>query len=172
SDPIPMTHERPASMDRKPTARTSAARSPHRERAAARDAAPGFMVATRKRAARVRGAFTACGRGLTFVPRFQCSSRMTKHEVRELLPMLARVAEKNLRRLLSLVIELQVMLPSEANTAVHLHAPVGHFARGIGHVDFGRRYVAGRVLRFGIQRPGGEVDCRARAFGPKQHVRT
>ena len=58
---MPMTHERFPSMSRKPTARTSAARSPQNERTAPRLSAPGFTVTTRKIAARVSGVATGCG---------------------------------------------------------------------------------------------------------------
>ena len=63
SDPTPRTHERFPSMSRKPTARSKAARSAHRDRTAAQLAGLGLIVATRKMAARVRGRSTACGAG-------------------------------------------------------------------------------------------------------------
>ena len=62
SDPNPMTQESPPSRSRNSTARTSAARSPHNERRVARFSGPGLSVATRKIAARVSGAATACAR--------------------------------------------------------------------------------------------------------------
>src|SRR6202011_6280750 len=64
SDPKPMTQERFPSGSRKPTVRSSAARSPHNDRTAAPLAAPGLIVTTRKIAARVRGAATGWGIGL------------------------------------------------------------------------------------------------------------
>ena len=60
SDPKPMTQERPPSMSRNSTARTSAARSPQNDRMVARPSGPGLMVTTRKMAARVSGAATGC----------------------------------------------------------------------------------------------------------------
>jgi hypothetical protein len=60
-EPIPMTQESPPSSSRKPTPRMSEARSPHKLRTAASEAAPALMVATRKMAARVSRASTACG---------------------------------------------------------------------------------------------------------------
>ena len=60
SDPNPMTQESPPSRSRNSTARTSAARSPQNERTVARFSGPGLSVATRKIAARVSGAATAC----------------------------------------------------------------------------------------------------------------
>src|SRR5580704_1253608 len=62
SEPNPTTQERLASRSRNSTARTSAARSPQNERRAARFSEPGLSVATRKIAARVSGASTACAR--------------------------------------------------------------------------------------------------------------
>ena len=62
-DPNPMTQESPPSRSRNSTARTSAARSPQSERRVARFSEPGLSVATRKIAARVSGAATACARG-------------------------------------------------------------------------------------------------------------
>ncbi len=60
--PKPMTQESPPSRSRNSTARTSAARSPQSERRTARFSGPGLSVATRKIAARVSGAATACAR--------------------------------------------------------------------------------------------------------------
>src|SRR5580704_2806082 len=60
---MPLTQERLASISRKPTARSSAGRSPQNARTAARLASPGLTVATRKIAARVKGVTTACGAG-------------------------------------------------------------------------------------------------------------
>jgi len=57
-----MTQESPPSRSRNSTARTSAARSPQNERSMARFSEPGLSVATRKIAARVSGAATACAR--------------------------------------------------------------------------------------------------------------
>jgi hypothetical protein len=51
---------RPPSMSRNSTARTSPARSPQNDRTAARLSDPEFTVTTRKIAARVSGANTAC----------------------------------------------------------------------------------------------------------------
>src|ERR1700729_3836716 len=61
-DPNPMTQERPPSKSRNSTARNSAARSPQNERRVERFSMPGLSVATRKIAARVSGAATACAR--------------------------------------------------------------------------------------------------------------
>src|SRR5262249_23606022 len=47
-----------------PTARNSAARSPHNDRTAATLSSPGLIVATRKIAARVSGAASGCGTAL------------------------------------------------------------------------------------------------------------
>ena len=57
-----MTQESPPSRSRNSTARTNAARSPQNERRVARFSGPGLSVATRKIAARVSGAATACAR--------------------------------------------------------------------------------------------------------------
>ena len=62
----PITQERPPSKSRNSTARTSAARSPQNERTAARLSEPDLSVATRKMAARVSGAATACARAGDF----------------------------------------------------------------------------------------------------------
>lgn len=62
SDPNPRTQESPPSRSRNSTARTSAARSPQNERTMARFSDPRLSVATRKMAARVSGAATACAR--------------------------------------------------------------------------------------------------------------
>src|SRR3989442_8742973 len=61
SDPKPSTHERLPSSSRKPTERTSAARSAQKDRIAPRFPAPGLTVTTRKIAARVSGIATGCG---------------------------------------------------------------------------------------------------------------
>src|ERR1700757_604733 len=61
-DPNPMTQESPPSRSRNSTARTSAESSPQSERTVARFSEPGLSVATRKIAARVSGAATACAR--------------------------------------------------------------------------------------------------------------
>jgi hypothetical protein len=74
SDPNPMTQESPPSRSRNSTARTSAARSPHNERRAARFSGPGLSVATRKIAARVSGAATACARAAIYRLLPLCSS--------------------------------------------------------------------------------------------------
>ena len=58
---IAITQERFPSMSRKPTARSSAGRSPQNDRTTPRLAAPGFIVTTRKIAARVSDCATACG---------------------------------------------------------------------------------------------------------------
>src|SRR5262249_39074981 len=63
--PMPRTHESPGSADRNPTARTSEAKSPHRERTRIRESSPGRIFATIKSAARVNGALTGCGKGST-----------------------------------------------------------------------------------------------------------
>ena len=79
SDPKPMTQERPPSRSRNSTARNSAERSPQKDRTVARLSGPGFIVTTRKIAARVSGAATgwavldgACIR--VIVPRVRCPS--------------------------------------------------------------------------------------------------
>src|SRR5579862_2029768 len=56
-----MMQDRLPSISRKPTARNSADRSPHKDRTAARLAPPGLIVTTRKIAARVKDCSTACG---------------------------------------------------------------------------------------------------------------
>ena len=56
-----MMHDSPASMSRNPTARTSPERSAHSVRRVARFSVPGLMLTTRKIAARLSGANTACG---------------------------------------------------------------------------------------------------------------
>src|SRR5215472_9485371 len=61
ADPNDMTQERFWSASRNPTARNSAARSPHSDRTAATLSSPGLIVTTRKIAARVSGAATSCG---------------------------------------------------------------------------------------------------------------
>src|SRR5262249_52997982 len=60
SDPIPITQERPASRSRNSTARINPARSAQNDRTTARLSGPGFIVTTRKIAARVSGADTGC----------------------------------------------------------------------------------------------------------------
>ncbi len=55
-----MMQDRPASMSRKPTARTSPRQVRQSPRRVARLAVPGLIVTTRKIAARLRGANTAC----------------------------------------------------------------------------------------------------------------
>src|ERR1700722_8700937 len=63
SDPIPITQERFPSISRKPTARSSAGRSPQNDRTASRLALPELTVTTRKIAARVKVPTTACDTG-------------------------------------------------------------------------------------------------------------
>ncbi len=65
SDPNPMTQERPPSISRNSTARNSAARSPQNARTVSRCSGPGFIVRTRKMAARVKGAATDCASART-----------------------------------------------------------------------------------------------------------
>ena len=60
SEAIPITQERPASRSRNSTARTRSAKSAQNERTAPRLSSPGFIVTTRKIAARVSGADTGC----------------------------------------------------------------------------------------------------------------
>src|ERR1700733_6335261 len=56
-----MTHDSRPSRSRKPTARTSVPRSPHKVRTAASCSGPEFTVTTRKIAARVSVEATGCG---------------------------------------------------------------------------------------------------------------
>src|ERR1700730_5037123 len=67
SDPIPITQERPASSSRNSTARINAGRSAQNDRTAARLSRPGFIVTTRKIAARVSGADTGCARAIALI---------------------------------------------------------------------------------------------------------
>src|SRR6516164_2932442 len=67
---MPITQERLASRSRKSTARISAGRPPHNDRTASRLLGPGFIVATRKIAARVSGADTGCGTAPDSTPAF------------------------------------------------------------------------------------------------------
>ena len=73
-----MTQDSRPSRSRKPTARTSAVRSPHSARAAASDSSPGFRVTTRKIAALVRVAATGCGTGVVTTS-WYASSRYRNH---------------------------------------------------------------------------------------------
>jgi len=70
SEPIPITQLRPASRSRNSTARISAESSAQNERTAARLSGPGFMVTTRKIAARVSGADTGCETMPPWMPAF------------------------------------------------------------------------------------------------------
>src|SRR5579872_1293534 len=60
SDPIPITHESPASISRNPTARRSAERSGQNPRITRRASGSELRVTTKKIAARASGAATGC----------------------------------------------------------------------------------------------------------------
>ena len=77
-------------------------------------------------------------------------------------PVMCRVAGQNLQDLGTLVVQLQVVLPGEADAAVDLHAAVGNFARGVGGVGLGDAHGPGGFGRIGVDGPGGVVDRRAR----------
>ena len=66
-DPVPITQERPASRSRNSTARINARRSAQNDRTAARLSGPGFIVTTRKIAARVSGADTGCATAIASI---------------------------------------------------------------------------------------------------------
>src|SRR5580698_111600 len=55
-------------------------------------------------------------------------SARAKNQIGQFGPMVAGVSEEDLGGLRPFVIQVQVMLPSEADTAVDLHAAVGDFA--------------------------------------------
>ena len=67
SDPIPITQDRPASRSRNSTARIKAGRSAQNDRTAVRLSGPGFIVTTRKIAARVSGADTGCATAIASI---------------------------------------------------------------------------------------------------------
>jgi hypothetical protein len=65
----------------------------------------------------------------------------------------------------------QVVLPGEADAAVHLNRGVGDAPAGVGGIGLRHRGRQGQRLRLGVGGPGGAVDGRARVLGLEQHLR-
>src|ERR1041384_6564045 len=76
------------------------------------------------------------------------------------LAVIRRVAERHLRRLGALEIEMHVVLPGEADSTVDLDAVPGDLAIGVGYVRLGHRRGERAVRRVGIEI--GRASCRAR----------
>ena len=81
------------------------------------------------------------------------------------------VAEHRRVRLAALEEEVEVVLPGEADPAVHLDRGVGDAPAGVGGVGLGHRGGQRQRLGLGVGGPGGAVDGRARVLGLEQHLR-
>ena len=82
----------------------------------------------------------------------------------------AGVAEHRRVGLAALEEEVEVVLPGEADPAVHLDRGVGDAPAGVGGVGLGHRGGQRQRLGLGVGGPGGAVDGGARVLGLQQHL--
>ena len=90
--------------------------------------------------------------------------------LRDELAVVLRVAVLDLERLGPLEVEVQVVLPGEADAAVHLDRLAADLARGIADVGLGDGGGDGRVLRARVERPRRVVDGGVRVLDLQQHL--
>src|SRR5437764_9059639 len=73
------------------------------------------------------------------------------------LSMVGCIAERHLRRLGALEIEMHVVLPRETDAAVHLDAVAGDLAIRVGHISLGHRRGERSVRGVRVDRPRGVI---------------
>src|SRR5215813_1041642 len=89
---------------------------------------------------------------------------------RDELSMEFGVSVERLQGLRPLEVEMEVVLPGEADAAVHLDGVPRDVARRLAHVGLADRGGHGGVLRAGIERPRRVVDGGMRLLGGHEHV--
>src|SRR5262245_17697806 len=87
------------------------------------------------------------------------------------LAMESGITKHRFRRLAALVIQLQIVFPRKADSAVYLHAAITHLAKCVGTVSLRNRNSRTRRWRAFSYCPGGVVSCRSCAFRHQEHVR-
>ena len=90
---------------------------------------------------------------------------------RDQLPMVVRVAVLDLERFRPLEVEVQVVLPREADATVHLDRLAAHLARGVADVRFRHRRRQLRILGLRVERPRRVVHGGVRVLHLEQHLR-
>src|SRR5678815_5301328 len=85
--------------------------------------------------------------------------------------MILRVAELYLERLGALEVEVEIVLPGEADAAVHLYGFAAHLARRLADVGLADRGGDRGVLRPRLERPGRVVDGGVAVLHLHQHLR-
>src|SRR5947208_5918082 len=90
--------------------------------------------------------------------------------LRDQLALIRGVAERHLRRLRALEVQMHIVLPRETDATVHLDTVARHLPVSIGHVRLRHRRCKRAVGGVGFDRPGGVVRGGPPAFGQHQHV--
>src|SRR2546426_7727263 len=86
------------------------------------------------------------------------------------LTVVVGVAVHRLERLRALDVEVQIVLPGEPDTAVHLDRLAADTARGVADVRLGDRRREVVVLGLRVERPRGIVDGRVRVLDLQEHL--
>src|SRR5437773_11526343 len=86
------------------------------------------------------------------------------------LAMIGCVTKHQLRRFGSLVVEVNVLIPGEADSSMNLHCQVAYLAVSVARIRFRDRYGHWSLGRVVAHQPGGVIHRRPRAFGHQKHV--
>src|SRR4026209_1730713 len=89
----------------------------------------------------------------------------------DLLAVVGGVAIEGLERLGALEVEVEIVLPGEADAAVDLDRVAADLAGRLAHVRLAGRRGPRRVVRAGGQRPRRVVDRGMRVLDLHQHLR-
>src|SRR2546426_8756215 len=93
-----------------------------------------------------------------------------RHVTHDQLAVVLGVAEERLQRLRALEVEVEVVLPGEADAAVDLDGVAADLARGIAHVGLADGRGHGGVLGASVERPRRVVHGRMRVLRRHQHL--
>src|ERR1700736_2245080 len=102
--------------------------------------------------------------------RFLRHRNLVNHQSRDAFPMVRRVAKSNLARLRTPIVQVAVVLPSEAHATMNLDRTIAALSEGIAAVRLGHRYRRTRIGYAVVERICGIVRGAARAFRIYQHV--
>src|SRR5260370_38055009 len=98
------------------------------------------------------------------------AGRLGRHAAQDQLAVVVAVPVHRLERLGALHVEVEVVLPGEADAAVDLDRLAADLARGVADVRL--RHGRGElgVLRLRVERPRGVVDGGARVLDLEEHL--
>src|SRR6266498_3679469 len=94
-----------------------------------------------------------------------------RHVAHDQLAVVLGVAEDRLQRLRALEVEVEIVLPGEADAAVHLDGVAADLPRGVADVGLADGRGHGGVLGARVERPRRVVHGRVRVLRRHQHVR-